>query len=77
MNLKEALNIISLLSGVKTNIFSFRIRERVGIGKSRIILDGKTLKDITENKDFLMFESYYIEEIEFLSGNCYIYITKD
>lgn len=76
MNLERTLNVISQLQSTRTNIFSIRIQKQIGFGKSKIVLEGKTIKDITENKDFAKFKSYFTLEIQFLSGNCYIYIVE-
>lgn len=76
MNLERTLNVISQLQSTKTNIFSIRIQERIGFGKFKTVLEGKTIRDITGNKDFTKFKSYFTEEVQFLSGNCYIYIIE-
>ena len=77
MTLEGTLNTISQLQSSKTNIFSIIIQERIGFGKTKTVLEGKYLRDIIESKDFSKYKSYKTEEIQFLSGNCYIIITED
>lgn len=77
MNLEETLNTLSQLLSNRTNIYNIVIQEIIGFGKSRTVLEGKYIRDIRENKDFNKYKSYHTKEIQFLSGKCYIYITKD
>lgn len=74
MDLERTLNVISQLQSTRTNIFSIRIREQIGFGKFKIVLEEKTIKDITENKNFNKYKFYHTSEVLFLSGNCYIHI---
>ena len=73
MNLEGTLNTLSQLH-TKTNIFSICIQEIIGFGKFRTVLEGKYIRDIKENRDFEKYKSYHTEEIQFLTGKCYIYI---
>ena len=77
MNLEGTLNTISQLQSSRTNIYSICIQEIIGFGKFRTVLEGKYIRDIRENKDFSKYKSYHTEEIQFLSGKCYIFITDD
>lgn len=73
MNLEGTLNTLSQLQ-CRTNIYSICVQEIIGFGKSRTVLEGKFIRYIKENKDFNKYKSYHTEEIQFLSGKCYIYI---
>ena len=77
MNLEGTFNVISQLQSSRTNIYSICIQEIIGFGKFRTVLEGKYIRDIRENKDFSKYKSYHTEEIQFLSGKCYIFITDD
>lgn len=76
MNLEETLNTIRKLQSSRVNIYNICIQEIIGFGKFRTVLEGKYIRDIKENKDFNKYKSYRTEEIQFLSGNCYIYINE-
>ena len=75
MNVEGTLNTISQLLSTRTNIYNIVIQEVIGFGKFRTVLEGKYIRDIKENKDFEKYKSYHTEEVLFLSGKCYIYIT--
>lgn len=77
MNLEGTLGTISQLLSNRTNIYNIVIQEIIGFGKFRTVLEGKYIRDIKENKDFNKYKSYHTEEIQFLSGKCYIFITED
>lgn len=76
MYLEGTLNTLSQLQ-CRTNIYSICVQEIIGFGKSRTVLEGKYIRDIKENNDFRKYKSYHTEEIQFLSGKCYIFITED
>ena len=73
MYLEGTLNTLSQLR-TRTNIYNIVIQEIIGFGKFRTVLEGKYIRDIKENKDFEKYKSYHTEEIQFLTGKCYIYI---
>ena len=73
MYLEGTLNTLSQLQ-CRTNIYNIVIQEIIGFGKFRTVLEGKYIRDIKENKDFEKYKSYHTEEIQFLTGKCYIYI---
>lgn len=73
MSLERTLNTLSQLQ-CRTNIYNIFVQEIIGFGKFKTVLEGKYIRDIRENKDFNMYKSYHTEEIQFLSGKCYIYI---
>lgn len=75
MSLERTLNTLSQLQ-CRTNIYSICVMEIVGFGKFKTVLEGKYIRDITENKDFTKFKSYHTEEVQFLSGECCIFITE-
>lgn len=76
MSLERTLNTLSQLQ-CRTNIYNIFVQEIIGFGKFKTVLEGKYIRDIRENKDFNKYKSYHTEETQFLSGKCYIYITKD
>lgn len=80
MNLEGTLNTISKLQSSRTNIFYIYVQEIIGSyfgSEVKTVLEGKYIRDIKENKDFNKYKSYHTEEIQFLSGKCYIFITED
>lgn len=74
MNLEGTLDTLSQLMSTRTNIYNIVIQEIIGFGKFKTVLEGKYIRDIKENKDFNKYKSYHDEEVQFLSGKCYIYI---
>lgn len=74
MNLEGTLDTLSQLMSTRTNIYNIVIQEIIGFGKFKTVLEGKYIRDIKENKDFNKYKSYHTEEVQFLSGKCYIYI---
>jgi len=75
MYLEGTLNTISHLLSTRTNIYNIVIQEIIGFGKFKAVLEGKYIRDIKENKNFSKYKSYHTEEIQLLSGNCYIHIV--
>lgn len=76
MTLEETLNVISQLQATRTNIHHLYVQEWIGYGKFRTVLEGSTLRDLRELKEYNEFKDYVVLETDFLPTGCYITVVK-